>query len=196
MSVDERLDRLERKNHRLQVMLALIFAVGAGGLLVGQATRQAIPDLVKARAFHVVGEDGKVLVALEQVHGSEGVVGGGVTTLNSRGEQAVRLGVTMEGQGIIAAMDGKGRALVRAGPSLTGVKGVDGMVDTGIVAILSSEGQQLVQVGATDDGGMVTAMNRTSQHVVQLGASMDGTGIAILMDPSGVERRGVLTTSP
>ena len=94
MTVDERLDRLERQNRRLKVGLASLLAAAVAAGLVGFARQDSIPDLVEARAFHVVSEDGTVRVKLEDSLGPGDGVGGAVTTLNSEGQILVQLGVT------------------------------------------------------------------------------------------------------
>ena len=112
MTVDERLDRLERQNRRLKTGLAsfLLVAVAAG--LVGFARQDSIPDLVEARAFHVVSEDGTVRVKLEDSLGLGYGVGGAVTTMNGEGESLVQLGAA-KGVGAVWTLDPSGKRASR-----------------------------------------------------------------------------------
>ena len=64
-----------------------------GALLVAATAKDAVPDVVKAKAFHVVGKDGAVLVKLEDTFGLGGGLGT-VTTLNGKGQDLVSLGAT------------------------------------------------------------------------------------------------------
>ena len=60
MTIEQRLERLERQNRWLKCGVAsLVLAVLVAGI-VGATGQERVPDLVKAKAFHVVGKDGKV----------------------------------------------------------------------------------------------------------------------------------------
>ena len=83
----------------------------------------ALPDVVKAKAFHVVGKDGAVLVALGVMKSGEGVV----TTKNGKGKHLVTFGVTEDGgEGAVALYNSKGQELVDLGVRTDG----PGMVST------------------------------------------------------------------
>ena len=132
MTTEQRLARLERSNRRL--LLGLLFLavafVGAGAFLgsggvFAAASEQGILDLVRARAFHVIGKDGTPLVKLEGSFGNgQGL--GTVTTLNRQGGMLVNLGATPRGDGAVATYNGKGQQLVVLGLSTGG----SGMVTT------------------------------------------------------------------
>ena len=142
MTVDERLDRLERQYRWLKGGLAsLVVAAVATGLLFF-APQYTIPDLVEARAFHVVGEDGTTLVKQE---GSPG--GGMVSTMHGEGHVLVSLSA-LGGMGTVTTMNGEGQDLV----SLWVTEGGNGMVKT-----MNGEGKEIVTLTATGDGeGVVT----------------------------------------
>ncbi len=92
MTVEERLDRLERQNRRLKAGLASLLVAALAAGLVGFARQDSIPDVVEARAFHVVSEDGTVLVKLEDTLGTGRGLAGTITTLNGEGKTLVGLG--------------------------------------------------------------------------------------------------------
>ena len=74
--MEQRLDRLETQNRRLRLGLALAVVIGTAGLIMGQAGQDTIADVVRARAFHVVSEDGTPLVKVEDTFGrGSGLVG-------------------------------------------------------------------------------------------------------------------------
>jgi len=67
MTIEQRLDRLERQNRMLKgagaaVLLGLL-AVG----VMGATQQEEIPDVVKAREFEVIGKDGTVKVWLSSL---------------------------------------------------------------------------------------------------------------------------------
>ena len=172
MTVEERLDRLERQNRWLKAGLAsLLVAAVATGLLVF-APQDTIPDLVEARAFHVVDENGAVLVKLEDSFGFSLGLGGTITTLSNEGQKLVMLTATMDGEGMVRTLNGKGQELVVLGTTVDG---------TGAVAIMNSKGQELVRLGATEGGtGAVTTMNGEGQELVTLGATVYGGAVRTL----------------
>ena len=109
MTIEERLDRLERQNHRLKGGLGLLLLTVVAVGVLGFAGQDKVLDVVKAKAFHVVGKDGTVLVKLEDTQGSGLGLVGTVTTLNGKGRELVTLGVTTDGTGIVVALDPRGR---------------------------------------------------------------------------------------
>ena len=86
MTIEERLDRLEAQNRHLRLVLALAVVVGTVGLIMGQAGQDTIADVVRARAFHVVSEDGTPLVKVEYTFGVGVGLAGTVTTINGKGQ--------------------------------------------------------------------------------------------------------------
>ena len=96
MTVEQRLERLERQNRHLKGGLGLLLLTVIVGGLMGFAGQGKLPDVVKAKAFHVVTDDGTVLVKLEDSFASGLGLAGTVVTLDREGQQLVRLGVSTE----------------------------------------------------------------------------------------------------
>ncbi len=80
-------------------MAGLVLLLGA--LLVAATGTDVVPVVVKARAFHVVGEDGTVLVKLGTTTDGEG----GVSTWNDKGQELVTLSVRESGPGAVVTYD-------------------------------------------------------------------------------------------
>ncbi len=183
MTLEERLARLERQNRWMKCGLALLLVVGVAAGLLGFSSQDAVPDVVKARAFHVVGKDGKLLVKLEDV-GTGADVAGQVTTLNSKGQELVYLGSTTDGNGVVTTLNGKGQDLVQ----LTATRDGKGMVRT-----LNGKGQAIVRLGVMACGaGSVTTLNGKGREVVDLTTMKDGRGAVAIYDPSGVRGARIL----
>ena len=104
MTVEERLEKLERQNRRLIGSLISFVAIMAVVGCLGVSNQDSIPDVVKARAFHVVGKDGTNLVKLEDSMGDGTSRAGTVTTYDSNGEQLVQIGMTTTGIGRVAIL--------------------------------------------------------------------------------------------
>ncbi len=141
MNIEQRLDRLERQNRRLKGGLGLLLLTVVVGLLLGFAGQEKVPDVVKAKAFHVVTDDGKVLLKLEDTLGLG--IAGTLTAMNGKGQILVRLAATTGGEGAVVTMNGKGQELV----SLMATTDGEGMVTT-----LDGKGQALVRLVATARG--------------------------------------------
>lgn len=184
MTIEERLGRLERQNRWLKGgMVSLLLAVVAVGLL-GVASKDQVPDVVKARAFHVVGKDGAVLVKLEDAFGT-GIGFGSVTTLNSEGRYLVKLGMMANGEGDIETVNAKGETIVWIGASASG----DGMITT-----RNAKGQDIVLICVTEkDEGGIRTLNAKGQKLVNIGTNPDdGRGVVWTFDPSGIRAAGIL----
>lgn len=183
MTLEERLARLERQNRRMKCGLALLLVVGVAAGLLGFSSQDAVPDVVKARAFHVVGKDGKLLVKLEDV-GTGADVAGTVTTLNSKGQELVELTATLDGNGMVITRNGKGNELVELRTAADG---------EGMVRILNGKGQAIVRLGVIAGGaGSVTTLNGKGRELVDLTMSKDGRGAVAIYDPSGIRGARIL----
>lgn len=160
---------------------------------------KSIPEVVKARAFHVVGENGEVLVKLDAIGDDQTGVVGTVTTFVDTGQEVIRLTATADNEGMVVTFDGKGQELVR----LSVTEGTFGSVTTfdatgqrlarfgatvdgdGAVTTFNSKGQELVDLGVTVDGeGTVTTFNGKGQDLVTLGVTKGGNGMVMVFDPS------------
>ena len=91
MTVEQRLECLERQNRRIRMGIALFVAVIAAGFMIGQVKQDDdVAELIRARAFHVVSEDGEPLVKIEDTHGHNRGAGGTITTLSGEGGETHR----------------------------------------------------------------------------------------------------------
>ena len=145
MTIEERIERLERQNRHLRLGLAGI-VLGAAAIFAGAAARKAVPDVIKARAFQVVADDGTPLVVLGAPTGI-----GAVATFNGRGQELVRLAATTDGNGTVTTHSSKGQMLVRLGVSTVGA---------GTVTTSNGKGQELVKLGVFTEGtGFVAVLD-------------------------------------
>jgi hypothetical protein len=105
MTMKQRLEKLERQNRRLMVGLVLLVIL-VGALFVHTLTSEdRVHQVVRARAFHVVGEDGQPLVKVEDSHGLDMGRFGTVTTLNAKGDDLVQVGTSAKGEGMVHVLD-------------------------------------------------------------------------------------------
>lgn len=124
MTIEQRLERLERRNRWLtfgicSVIVAAVVACGSG-----QAKDAAVPEVVRAKAFHVVTDDGTVLIKLEDCfglhafpppNGQELMHIGTIGLFDEAGVQLVMLGASTDGNGLIRTMNRDGFPVTRIG---------------------------------------------------------------------------------
>lgn len=199
MTIEQRLDRLERQN-RLMKGSASVLLLGLLTIAtLGASQQNSIPDLIEARAFHVVGKDGAALVKIDtwkigdshigafSTYGANqklvvgiGATDGGhglVATWDGRGQQLVKLGVTTEGEGTVTTRNGLGKELVKLGVGLNG---------NGTLTTKNRLGGMLVRLGSTQGGaGAVSVLNGSGVQIAEIGMSTEGVGLMSVFDPSG-----------
>ncbi len=90
--LEERVARLERKNHVLQAVLGTFLIIQIGVAIAVVATSEEIPDVIEARAFHVLDANGAM-------RASVGLDGIGVLDAN----ETLRAVVSPTGIGLLDA---------------------------------------------------------------------------------------------
>ena len=63
--VDARLDKLEQDNRRLKLTVGALLLVLAAVPLIGAVMPEQLPDLIQARAFRVIGENGPIRAQMD-----------------------------------------------------------------------------------------------------------------------------------
>ena len=105
-----------RRQRRWNIALGAVVVVG--GLMAATGVR-SVPDVIQAKKFEVVNDEGKVIVLIESVF-SKGEHYGFVKTQNGKGGALVELGVTSGGNGMVKTQNGKGQTLVELGATTDG----------------------------------------------------------------------------
>ena len=168
MQNEERINGLENQVRTLKRIVYGFGCLLVTGIVVGATTLQTVPEVIQAKRFQVVNDEGNVIVEMNSVL-HEGEHYGFVTTRNGKGQRLVALGATFEGNGVVTTENGKGQDLVRLGATTEG----EGMVTTE-----NGKGQTLVELGVTTGGeGMVSTENGKGQSLVRLGATTGGQGM-------------------
>ena len=151
----EVLERRIRLQRRWNIVLGT--AVIAGGLLAA-ARVPTVPEVIQAKAFEVVNDEGKTVVTLRSSKGSGVIMNhdrvGRRTFLvsNAEGEP----GATDGGEGLLTTHGAKGRQVVRIGAT-------DG---SGIVGIRDRNGHALAMIAeGLEGGGVFTAFEDNGQGV-------------------------------
>lgn len=148
-TMEDRVQVLERQVARQRRMFtAIVFAfvvIGVGiSLERVSAADGDVPEVVKAKAFHVVDDNGSVLVELT-ARGSVGVV----ETYTSKKTIQTALGTNDEGGGFIACFNKKGEVQVNLGGDMYG----------GQAVVNAKSGFPRVVLTGDEDGGSVLVFN-------------------------------------
>jgi hypothetical protein len=199
-TIEDRLERLESQNLRLRTGLILTILAGAAAVLLGSANEDPIPDLVQARAFHLVGKNGAVLVKLHESadtgrHHAEGIGAGEIALFDSESQKLVTLGgdgeepsswggfVTIHHRSSVNAgmWTGEfGGGIVEARAGKAGARLTTWLGRGGVETFEDHE--LLVRVGQTLEGGggMISVRNGNRGEVVHLGARGNGEGVLVI----------------
>jgi hypothetical protein len=183
MDIEQRFAHLERSNRRLRTgLLSLTIAITTV-LIVGQAKPEMVPDVIQAKEFQVVGDNGLPLVRMRARLTGDGVIAtfngkgqklvnlgeGGVTTYNGKGQRLVSLTASVFGNGIVTTYNDKGQKLV----------GLSSSGDKGALYTYNGKGQELVGLSTTKHGGAVVTYNDKGQQLVELRTKGDGGGSVV-----------------
>ena len=141
MSTDTRIESLESQVRTLKRMLFGVFGLVVVGGLLAATSLQSVPDLIQAKKFEVLSDDGNAVVVLSSqlldrgIDVTDNVYYGSVSALNSNGGTLVKIGSNnCNGTGQVATFNGHDRFLVLLGynptPGLTPVAYDSGLVTT------------------------------------------------------------------
>ena len=117
-TLEQRLNRLERQNKSMRCVLGAFGLLLAASLLWGAS--KPIPEIIQARRFEVINDQGKPAVALYHWNG-----GGGVMAVRDpEGKSKGTFAVAKEGDAYLLLNDGAGVNRVQMGTSNYGSGGV------------------------------------------------------------------------
>ncbi len=143
MQNEERINGLETQVRTLKRIVYGFGCLLVAGIVVGATSLQTVPDVIKAKKFEVLSDDGKAVVVLSshlldrEMNAEDSIYYGSVSALNSNGGTLVTLGSNnCNGTGQVATFNGHGRFLVLLGynqdttPGLTPVAYDSGLITT------------------------------------------------------------------
>jgi hypothetical protein len=115
MTIEKRVERLEATNRHLRWMLTALGAAAVTGLILGagesgRRSADEVADVIRARAFEVIGSDGQRLV---NIGPSRNGNAGHIDVFNDRGRDVVGLNVdSVTGNGQIRTCNRAGHTLI------------------------------------------------------------------------------------
>ena len=179
-TIDDRIQSLEntvRRHRRWNAALGLLIL--AGGLLAATSER-TIPEIIQAKSFEVVDDQGHSLVVI-----APNPIGHGSVTVNKRsrgpkpGETIAVLSSDDLGNGGIDVYGLDGKTVIAS-------LGADPRGD-GAVSVFSKRGKQIFQASPDDDGdGTINLFNRDGKTMIAgVGADPEGNGAVSVFTKGG-----------
>ncbi len=87
MTLEERIERLERTNRRYRRMFTLLGVVAVCAVGISATQDDKVPDVIQAKAFEVVDDEGTKFVEIKLRNSSLG--SGGLISMNTKGAQGL-----------------------------------------------------------------------------------------------------------
>ena len=165
MTIEERIERLERTNRRYRLMFTLLGVVAICAVGISATQDDGIPDVIQAKAFEVVDDEGKRLAKLYDNQGN-----GILETFNDKGRQIVMLGVSVNRAGFVSIFNDKGKQLVRLGTR----EGYGGIIT------YNGKGNTIVELGSVLDGkSTITVSDDKGKRMIMLASDENGGAIGV-----------------
>jgi hypothetical protein len=203
MTIEQRMDQLEKRNKRLTVALtmtvvamAAVVTMAATGEKDGnfdtvtartifvknaEIQRRAEIGVVTARYINLKNKTGDYVVRLRANPAGDGEI----STHSAKGNDLVVLSATTGGNGIVTTYQPNRKRLVELGAT-TG--------DNGRVTTYQPNGQPLLDLSGTENGGGIEVYNKTGEGIAQMVADEYGDGLVGAYDRKGKGR--TLTPGP
>ena len=163
MTIEQRLDQLEKRNKRLTVALSMtVVAMCAVVTMAATGDKDGDFGIVTARTIFVMNDAGEIVVSLGASDNGNGLV----ETRSAKGKDLVDLTSTVDGEGTVMTYQPNGKALVSLGATVGG----------GSVTTYQLNGKELVALGSIPDGGGVWVNNKTGESIASMSADEYGNG--------------------
>ena len=172
MSIEARLERLEKQMQfykRLVVALALVIV---GGLTMGQA-QSDIVDVLQCRKLEVYNPTGSAVAVISTTFDA----GGCLKIYSPEEKEGVSIYATNEGGGIVISNTERRVAILAARSN-----------GAGFLDINSRDGSPRASISTDDSGGLFVLSNKTREKVIDLRSDIYGNGIIGVWNRKGKGR--------
>lgn len=162
-SLEQRIAQLEKNVRFYRFGFAGLLAIAIGFIVMSFNNRQPVADVIQAKAFQVVDDNGKVLVELNKEDGN-----GQISTFNPAGTRLVSLFTTDDGAGGINTFDNDGDVTFKVTNTADG---------GGYMALFNSEKSEVAELGVTNiESGYLRLNDRNNNKLVWMTYTQDGGG--------------------
>ena len=171
MQNEERINGLETQVRTLKRIVYGFGCLLVAGIVVGATSLQTVPDVIQAKKFEVVNDEGKVVASFYANMG-----GGMLSFSNKDGEVVAGLGSDeVNGGGVLGINNKDGKI----------VAGIHADENGGVARVLNNKFTEVAGIRATPDGGVLSVANKDGKQVIAIGASADGGGVVKTTDSKG-----------
>jgi len=162
-SLELRIARLEKNLRLYRFCLAGILILAAGIVTMSFNNRNPVPDVIEAKAFHVVDDYGNVLLELDREDGN-----GQISTFAPGGKRLVSIFTTDGGTGGINTSDKNGNVLFKVTNTSEG---------GGYMALFNSTRKAIAEFGVTNiESGYMRLNDRAGNKLLWMTYTQDGGG--------------------
>jgi hypothetical protein len=200
-TLEQRMTKLEKKLRIYQI--ACISILLAGGFLVvsGFNKKNQVPDLIQAKGFQVVDDQGRALVSLKSTANAGNISlydpngttlvqiyqndagAGAILTQTKYSKYACYMGSYNNGAGQIKVYNSNEKAVDEIGSTVS---------DYGYFGVNNAAENTILSVSSTANGdGVVSVFNRYKNRIGILGPDDYGNGLLNIMNSSGQNMNGV-----
>lgn len=161
--LEQRVSQLEKNLRFYRLGFAGLLIVSASLIIMSFNNRRPVPDVLEAKAFHVVDERGNVLVELNKEDGN-----GQISTYSPGGKRLVSLFTTTNGTGGINTFDKRGQVLFKVTNTTEG---------GGYLALFNGEEKEISELGVTNtESGYMRLNDRYGNKLIWMTYTQDGGG--------------------
>jgi len=150
MTIEQRLDQLEKRNKRLTVALTMTVVAMCAVVTIAakyRVEKEGLFEIVAKRHINVMNDAGKVVVTLSASDDGNGMI----RTRSAKGKDLVTLSSSVDGDGFVTTYHANGKTLVDLSATDRG----------GLVYVSNKTGEVIAEISADDYGnGVVGAYNR------------------------------------
>lgn len=175
MNHEHRIRLLESKNRKLTLALTVLGIALCGGVLMGQIDPRKVRNVIRAKRFEVINNDGHPVVTLKSWEH-----GGLLLVQDHQGRPVAVSGSDATGNGTVYTVNPQGNKLVRLGTNATG---------NGAIAVNDSTGRVVLRLVVNENGGAIGVGNRWGKIVGTLMSNEEGGGEAGAFNAQGRGRK-------
>lgn len=200
MTIEERIERLERMNRRYRLMFMLLGVLIVCAVGISATQDDGVPDVIRAKAFEVVDDEGTKFV--EILRNDALKRDGGVIRMNTKSTQGLVaiysvggfgtdqgvLHLTSTGQEDMLILGAGSLAIVDEETRRNMAVSIHASGGSGWLSMSNKEGQRLITLQGTGDGGHIEVRNKTGEPVCVLRVDEYGNGEIGAFDRNGKGR--------
>lgn len=178
--IEQRIAKLEKSLKMYRIFFSTSVIILIAVVLMSSGKKADIPDLVKAKAFQVVDDNGNVLLLLNKEKGN-----GQMATYSTAGQKLVRLFTSDGGAGAINTFDPNGNLNFKVTRTTEG---------GGYMALYNSSNMEIMEAGVTkSNAGYLQVNDNNAKKLVWLTRTAEGGGY---MSLSNEGKESIVLSTP